>query len=55
MSDGSPWRSCADVILSRGDVGEDGDRSPPVFLIVGRDRKNRQGRTLLTQESVALW
>lgn len=54
MSDGFPSRSCADVILPRDDVAEGEDRSPPVSLISGRDRKSREVPTLLTPESVAL-
>ena len=31
------------------------DRSPPVRLVSGRGRKNREVRTRLTQEPRALW
>ena len=55
MSDGFPSRSCADAILSRGEVDEDEGRFLPVRLASGRDRKNREARTRLIQELRALW
>ena len=55
MSDGFPSHSCADAILSRDDVAEGEDRSLPVALISGRDRKSREVLTQLTRESETLW
>ena len=55
MSDGFPSRSCADAILSRGEVDEDEGRFLPVRLASGRDRKNREAQTRLIQELRALW
>jgi hypothetical protein len=55
MSDGFPSRSCADVLLSRDEIAEGEDRSLPVSLISGRDRKNREVLTQWTRESEALW
>ena len=55
MSDGLPSRSCADVTLSRDDVAEGEDRSLPVSLISGRDRKSREVLTQLTRGSETLW
>ena len=51
MSDGFPLRSCADLILSRDETGEDEDRSQSVSLTVGKGRKNREFRTRLIRES----
>ena len=55
MSDGSPSRFCVDAILSRDEGDEDEDRSLPVRLAFGIDRKNREARTRLIQELRALW
>jgi len=55
VSDGFPSRSCANATLSRDEDDEDEDRSLPVHLASGRDRKNREVRTQLTGESGALW
>jgi len=55
MSDGFPSRSCVDVLLSRDEIAEGEDRSLPVSLISGRDRKNREVLTQLTRESETLW
>jgi hypothetical protein len=55
VSDGFPSHCCADVILSRDEGDEDEDRSLPVSLASGRDRKNHEVRTQLARESVALW
>ena len=52
MSDGFLSRSCVDAILFRD---EDEDRSLPVRLAFGRDRKTREARTRLIQELRALW
>ena len=55
MSDGFPSRSCADAILSHGEVGEDEDRSPPVRLVSGRGHKTGEVRTRSPRETRALW
>jgi hypothetical protein len=55
MSDGSPSRSCADAILSHGEVDEDEDRFPSVRLVSGRSHKTVEVRTRLPQEPRALW
>ena len=55
MSDGFLSRAYAVAILCLDEVDEDGDRSLPVPLVSGRDRKNREARTRLIQELRALW
>ena len=55
MSDGFPSRSCADAILSRGEVDEDEDRFPPVRLVSGRGHKTVEAQTRLSREPRALW
>jgi hypothetical protein len=55
MSDGFPSRSCADAILSHGEVDEDEDRSPPVRLVFCRGHRTGEVQTRLTQESRVLW
>ena len=54
MSDGFPSHFCADAMLSRDDVDEDEGRFLPVRPASDRDRKNREARTQLTRELVAL-
>ena len=55
MSDGFPSRSCAGVILSRGEVDEDEDRFPPVRLVFGRGHKTVAVQTRLCREPTGLW
>jgi hypothetical protein len=55
MSDGFPSRSCADVILSHGEVEATRCHSLPVYLVFCRGHKMDEVRTRLTQEPRALW
>ena len=55
MSDGFPSHSCADAILSRGEVDEVADRFPASFLVFGRGHKRVEVRTRCAQESRVLW
>ena len=55
MSDGFPSHSCADAILSHGEVDEDEDRPPPVRLVSGRGRRTGEVRTRCVRGSRALW
>ena len=55
MSDGFPSLSCADAILSRGEVDEDADRFPASPLVFGRGHKTVEVLTRLTQEPRAVW
>ena len=55
MSDGFPWRSCADAFLFRDEVVGDGDRSLSVLLVCGRDRKTHEFLIQLIRETRALW
>ena len=55
MSDEFPSLSCADAILSHGEVDEDAGRFPASFLVFGRGYKRGEVRTQLTQEPRALW
>jgi len=47
MRDGFPSRSCADAILSRGEVDEDEDHFPPVHLVFCRGRRTGEVQTRL--------
>jgi len=55
MSDGFPSLSCADVILSHGEVVEVGGRFPAFVLVSCKGRRTGEVRTRLTQEPRALW
>ena len=55
MSDGFPSRSCADAILSHGEVDEVAGRFPASVLVFCRGRKTDEFRTRLPQEPGALW
>ncbi len=55
MNDGFPSRSCADVILSHGEVGETSGRFPIFLLASCRARRTGEVRTRLTQGSRAWW
>jgi hypothetical protein len=54
MSDGFPSGSCADVILSRGEVVEAADRFPAFLLVFGRGHTMCEFLTQLSQEPRAL-
>ena len=55
MSDGFPSRSCADVILSHGEVVEAAGRFLASALLFCRDRKTDEVRILCDRELRALW
>ena len=55
MSDGFPSRSCADVILSHGEVVEAAGRFLASALLFCRGHKTVEVQTHLTQEPRALW
>jgi len=55
MSDGFPSRSCADVILSHGEVVEDAGRFPASVLVSCRGHRMCEARTRCDWESRALW
>ena len=55
MSDGFPSHSCADAILSHGEVVEAADRFPASPLVFCRGHRTDEVRTRSTQEPRALW
>jgi hypothetical protein len=55
MSDGFPSHSCADAILSHGEVVEVGGRFPASVLVFCRGHKTVEVQTHLTQEPRVLW
>lgn len=55
MSDGFPSRSCADAILSHGEVVEAAGRSLVSLLVSGRGHKKGEVRTRLSRYPMALW
>ena len=55
MSHGFPWRSCADAILSHGEVVEVAGRFLISPLVSGRGHKMCEFRTRLPREPRALW
>lgn len=55
MSDGFPSGSCADAILSHGEVVEVGGRFPASVLVSCRGRRTVEVRTRCAQESRVLW
>jgi hypothetical protein len=55
MSHGFPSHSCADEILSHGEVVEVGDRFPAFVLVSCRDHKPGGDRIRCARESKALW
>ena len=55
MSDGFPSGSCADAILSHGEVVEVGGRFPASVLVSCRGRTMCEFRTRLPRELKVLW
>ena len=55
MSDGFPSGSCADAILSRGEVVEAADRFPAFLLVFGRGHTMCEFLTRTTLEPRVLW
>jgi protein involved in temperature-dependent protein secretion len=55
MSDGLPLHSCADAILSHGEVVEAGGRFLASALISGRDHRMGEVLTRMTQGSRVVW
>lgn len=55
MSDGFPSHSCAEAILSHGEVDEVEDRFPVASQVFCRGRRTVEVQTHLIQESRVLW